>query len=57
MGKQQARGQTWDLIQEMQLTDQEGWFTWKWTASAEFTTKSAYMAQLVQKVILFISSI
>lgn len=36
----------WDLLQDIQLTNQPDCIRWKWTASGEYTSKSAYRAQL-----------
>jgi len=35
----------WDLVQEVQLTTEEDQISWKWTADAVYTAKSAYEAQ------------
>jgi len=36
----------WDLVQDVQLTDQEYKIEWKWTRHGSYTSKSAYLAQL-----------
>lgn len=35
----------WALVSEVQLTDQEYDFIWKWTRHGRYTAKSAYVAQ------------
>ena len=37
----------WDVVQDIQLTDQPDQITWKWTANGEYTSKSAYSAQFL----------
>jgi hypothetical protein len=36
----------WDLVQNIQFTDQPDLMHWRWTATGEYTSKSAYRAQL-----------
>ncbi|RCV20137.1 hypothetical protein SETIT_4G032100v2 [Setaria italica] len=36
----------WDLVQNVQLSDQGDSISWKWTANGQYTAKSAYLAQL-----------
>jgi hypothetical protein len=37
--------QLWDLVTQTQLGEEEDTITWRWTASGEYSTKSAYLAQ------------
>jgi hypothetical protein len=36
----------WDLVQEVQFTDHPDVLQWRWTATSEYTSKSAYRVQL-----------
>lgn len=36
----------WDMVQNIQLTSQPDCIRWKWTANGEYTSRSAYEAQL-----------
>ena len=35
----------WDLVQEVQLSDEQDQINWKWTADRIYTAKSAYNVQ------------
>lgn len=35
----------WDLVQEIEFTDQDDRITWRWTPTGHYTAKSAYEAQ------------
>lgn len=35
----------WDVVQEVHLTDEDDQIRWRWTASGQYTAKSAYEAQ------------
>lgn len=36
----------WELLQQVQLSSQQDIIRWRWTATGEYTAKSAYEAQL-----------
>lgn len=35
----------WDLVQDVQFTEDEDQIKWKWAATGVYTSKSAYEAQ------------
>ena len=35
----------WDLVQQVQLSNQGDKIEWKWTANGEYSAKSAYLIQ------------
>jgi len=46
----------WDLVQNVQLTNEQDAIRWKWTAHGEYTTKSAYNIQFTGSLSPFGSS-
>jgi hypothetical protein len=43
----------WTLIMDVQLSDDEDTIRWKWTGHGQYTTRSAYKAQLAGSLCTF----